>query len=154
MICSDVVPRTMESSQKRIRWPSIGDDGRVAFAADVSGGTTTEGIFTHTTAGGVTSHALSGAVAPGTEAVRRAIREGEAQLILMAGDASSVQLDKIRTTLHDRAIPQAVLGDRDALGSALGLAPLSAVAVTNSSFAARLLEELAAEVGGVEQPEV
>jgi len=84
----------------------------------------------------------AGAVAPGTEAVRRAIREGEAQLILMAGDASSVQLDKIRTTLQDRAIPQAVLGDRDALGAAVGLAPLSAVAVTDVSLAGRLLEEL------------
>ncbi len=84
----------------------------------------------------------AGAVASGTEAVRRAIRQGEARLILMAGDASGVQLDKIRTTLHDRAIPQAVLGDRDALGKALGLAPLAAVAVTKASFAERLLEEL------------
>ena len=65
----------------------------------------------------------AGAVAPGTEAVRRAIREGEAQLILMASDASGVQLKKIRTTLRDRTIPQAVLGDRDALGSAVGRAP-------------------------------
>ncbi len=84
----------------------------------------------------------AGAVAPGTEAVRRAIREGEAQLILMALDASSVQLEKIRTTLHDRTIPQAVLGDRDMLGAAVGLAPLSAVAVTNASLADRLLAEL------------
>ena len=84
----------------------------------------------------------AGEVAPGTEAVRRAIREGEAQLVLMAGDASRVQLDKIRTTLHDRAIPQAVLGDRDTLGAAVGMAPLSAVAVTSASFAGQLLEEL------------
>ena len=63
-------------------------------------------------------------------------------MILMAGDASSVQLEKIRTTLHDRAIPQAVLGDRDMLGAAVGLAPLSAVAVTSVSLAERLLTEL------------
>ncbi len=88
----------------------------------------------------------AGAVAPGTEAVRRAIREGEAQLILMAGDASSVQLDKIRTTVHDRAIPQAVLGDRAALGGALGLAPVSAVAVTNGPLADQLLVELSRSV--------
>jgi ribosomal protein L7Ae-like RNA K-turn-binding protein len=84
----------------------------------------------------------AGAVAPGTEAVRRAIRLGEAQLVLMAGDASSVQLDKIRTTLRGRTIPQAVLGDRDSLGAALGLAPLSAVAVTSASLAGQLLSEL------------
>lgn len=88
----------------------------------------------------------AGAVAPGTDAVRRAIREGRAQLILFAGDASSVQLDKIRTTLSDRSIPQATLGDRDTLGAAVGLAPLAAVAVTDGSLAGRLLEEL--RVGG------
>ena len=74
--------------------------------------------------------------------MRRAIREGEARLILMAGDASSVQLDKIRTTLYDRTIPQAVLGDRNTLGAAVGLAPLSAVAVTNRSLADKLVAEL------------
>ena len=86
----------------------------------------------------------AGGVAPGTEAVRRAIREGEARLILMARDASSVQLDKIRTTLHDRPIPQVILGDRNMLGAAVGLAPLSAVAVTDAGLAERLLEELGA----------
>jgi ribosomal protein L7Ae-like RNA K-turn-binding protein len=84
----------------------------------------------------------AGAVAPGTEAVRRAIREGEAQFIWMAGDASSVQLDKIRTTLHNRPIPQVTLGDRNTLGAAVGLAALSAVAVTNRSLADQLIAEL------------
>jgi len=87
----------------------------------------------------------AGAVAPGTEAVRRAIRAGEAQLILLAKDASSVQLEKIRTTLHDRAIPQVVLGDRDVLGVAVGMAPLSALAVTDARFAERVRVELAEE---------
>jgi len=84
----------------------------------------------------------AGAVAPGTDAVRRAIREGEAQLILMAGDASGVQLEKIRTTLNDRSIPQVILGDRSTLGAAVGLAPLAAVAVTSRSLADRLVAEL------------
>lgn len=84
----------------------------------------------------------AGGVAPGTDAVRRAIREGEARLVLMAGDASSVQLDKVRTTLKNRTIPQAVLGDRNTLGAALGLGPLSAVAVTNASLADQLVAEL------------
>ena len=65
----------------------------------------------------------------------------------MAWDASSVQLKKIRTTLHDRGIPQAVLGDRDMLGAAVGLAPLSAVAVTSVSLADRLLAELGGSSG-------
>jgi len=84
----------------------------------------------------------AGAVAPGTEAVRRAIRAGEALLILMAEDASSVQLEKIRKMLHDRSIPRAVLGDRNMLGAAVGLAALSALAVTDRSLADRLAAEL------------
>ena len=84
----------------------------------------------------------AGAVAPGTDAVRRAIREGEAQLVLIAGDASSTQVDKVRTTMHDRTIPQVILGDRDTLGAALGLGPLSAVAVTSESLAQKLAREL------------
>ncbi|MDA1103585.1 MAG: ribosomal L7Ae/L30e/S12e/Gadd45 family protein [Gemmatimonadetes bacterium] len=97
----------------------------------------------------------AGGVAPGTDAVRRAIREGEAQLILMAGDASSVQLDKIRSTLHDRPIPQVILGDRNTLGAAVGLAPLSAVAVTNRSLATQLIAELrpSDDEGGIDAVE-
>ena len=83
----------------------------------------------------------AGGVAPGTEAVRRAIRMGEARLILIAADASSVQVEKVRTTLHDRPIPQVILGDRDALGTAVGLAPLSAVAVTHAAIAEELARE-------------
>lgn len=87
----------------------------------------------------------AGAVVSGTEAVRRAIREGEARLVLTAGDASGVQLDKIHKTMRDRPIPRATLGDRSTLGAAVGLAPVSAVAVTHPSLAARLLEGLTEE---------
>jgi len=84
----------------------------------------------------------AGALAPGTEAVRQAIRGGKAKLVLFAGDASETQLDKISRTLHDRTIPRARLGDRDRLGAAVGLAPLSAVAVTSAPLAERLVAEL------------
>jgi|AP95_1055475.scaffolds.fasta_scaffold92312_2 ribosomal protein L7Ae-like RNA K-turn-binding protein len=87
----------------------------------------------------------AGAVAPGTDATRRSIRQGEARLILMAGDASSVQLDKIRRTMQDRSIPQAILGDRSTLGAAIGKAPVAAVAVTDESFAGLLLRSIGGE---------
>ena len=63
-------------------------------------------------------------------------------LVLIAGDASRTQVDKVRTTLHDKAIPQVVLGDRNTLGAALGLGPLTAVAVTSESLAETLAREL------------
>lgn len=84
----------------------------------------------------------AGAVAPGTDATRRAIRRGEARLVLMAGDASGVQLNKIRKELNNRPIPQVTLGDRATLGAAIGKAPLAAVAVTDESLATRLLQDL------------
>ena len=84
----------------------------------------------------------AGAVAPGTDATRRAIRRGEARLVLMAGDASGVQLNKIRKELNNRPIPQVTLGDRATLGAAIGKAPLAAVAVTDESLAIRLLQDL------------
>lgn len=90
----------------------------------------------------------AGSVAPGTDAARRAAREGEARLILMAGDASLVQLDKIRNVLRYRPIPWAVLGDRVTLGAAVGLGPISAVAVTAETFADALSRRL-----GLGEPE-
>ena len=86
----------------------------------------------------------AGAVAPGTDATRRSIRRGEARLVLVARDASSVQMDKVRKLMVKRPIPQAVLGDRATLGAAIGKGPTSAIAVTDESFAKLLLDYLEA----------
>lgn len=80
----------------------------------------------------------AGAVVPGTEAVRQAVRRGQARLVVMAGDASGVQLNKIRSALRHRPIPWAILGDRAALGGVVGHDPVSALAVTTASFAAEI----------------
>jgi ribosomal protein L7Ae-like RNA K-turn-binding protein len=75
--------------------------------------------------------------------VREAIRSGEAKLVVLAADASPAQLEKVRRTLlGNRPVPQASLGDRAALGVAVGVAPVSAVAVTNASLADRVSVEL------------
>lgn len=84
----------------------------------------------------------AGGVVPGTEAVREAIRAGRARLVLMAQDASPAQSDKVLRTLAGRPAPHASWGSREELGTAVGLAPLSAVAVTNPDLAAEMLEEL------------
>jgi ribosomal protein L7Ae-like RNA K-turn-binding protein len=90
----------------------------------------------------------AGALAHGTAAVRDSIRAGEAKLVLLAGDASTVQLNKVFRTMESRSIPRVRLGDRATLGAALGLAPISSVAVTSTSLADRLLAELGdAELG-------
>jgi ribosomal protein L7Ae-like RNA K-turn-binding protein len=90
----------------------------------------------------------AGAVVHGIDQARRALQEGRARLILMAADASGVQLEKIRRLLDNRSIPQARLGDRATLGAAIGTGPVSAVAVTVATFAEelqRVLEAAAAD---------
>lgn len=94
----------------------------------------------------------AGAVVQGTEAVRAAIREGEAFLVLMAGDVSETQKKKIVGLLVHREVPSAVLGTREELGRAVGGPPLSAVALTQRGFAARFLESGVADGGDVSPP--
>jgi ribosomal protein L7Ae-like RNA K-turn-binding protein len=89
----------------------------------------------------------AGAAVPGTDAARRALREGEARLILMAADASSVQLGKISRLMENRSVPRAILGDRATLGAALGVGPVSAVAVTVATFAEEIQRKLAEGAG-------
>ena len=85
----------------------------------------------------------AGGVAPGTEAVRQAIRDGEARLVLLATDASRAQIEKVQRTLAGRPqVPHAVVGDRGTLGAALGLAPVTAVAVTHAAIAEKMRTEL------------
>lgn len=84
----------------------------------------------------------AGVVVSGTEAVRGAIRQGEARLVLMAEDAAAPQLEKMRRTLINRPIPQACLGDRATLGAAVGRGPVSAVAVTGDSLAGQVRSKL------------
>jgi ribosomal protein L7Ae-like RNA K-turn-binding protein len=80
----------------------------------------------------------AGAVVKGTEATRLALRRGDARLVILAGDGSRTQLDKVVPLAQARGVPCRTLGDRATLGAALGSGPLTAVAVTRSGFAAKI----------------
>ena len=56
------------------------------------------------------------------------------------------QLEKVMKLLRHRDIPRVTVGDRAELGSAVGSAPLSAVAVTDENFASQLGGQLAVSV--------
>lgn len=86
--------------------------------------------------------ARAGRVLPGTERVREAVRGGEARFVLIAGDISANTREKLLPLLESRGTPHMIGYDRDRLGAAVGRAPLSAVAVTDASLAARLRELL------------
>jgi ribosomal protein L7Ae-like RNA K-turn-binding protein len=86
--------------------------------------------------------ARAGAVVPGTERVREAARSGKLHFALVASDLSDNSRDKLLPLLNARQIPYAILGDRDALGGAVGRAPLSALGITEKKLAARVVELL------------
>lgn len=73
----------------------------------------------------------------GTDMTRKAVREGEVRCVVLAGDASPTQAQKILPLLQARGVPFHVCLSREALGSAIGRGPVSAVGITNDSFAKR-----------------
>lgn len=95
----------------------------------------------------------AGAVIRGTEAVRTALRAGDAKLVLLASDAAPGQIAKLSGLLEHRDVPSAVIATREELGGALGGPPLTAVALGPSTFAQRLLDELTADSGTEAGPE-
>lgn len=83
--------------------------------------------------------ARAGAVIPGTERVREAARSGNLHVVLVASDLSDNSRDKLLPLLDARQIPYAIVSDRDALGGAVGRAPLSALGITEKKLAERVL---------------
>jgi ribosomal protein L7Ae-like RNA K-turn-binding protein len=81
-------------------------------------------------------------VIPGTERVREAARSGKLHFALVASDLSDNSRDKLLPLLNARQIPYAVVSDRDALGGAVGRAPLSALGITEKKLADRVEELL------------
>jgi ribosomal protein L7Ae-like RNA K-turn-binding protein len=86
--------------------------------------------------------ARAGAVIPGTERVREAARSGSLHFVLVASDLSDNSRDKLLPLLNARQIPYAIVSDRNALGGAVGRAPLSALGITEKKLAARVRELL------------
>jgi ribosomal protein L7Ae-like RNA K-turn-binding protein len=89
----------------------------------------------------------AGAVATGVPAVREALRNDAARLVIMAGDASPGQLRKVRGLLEHRELPVRWVTTRDALGRALGRPGTSVVALTTHSFVEQLSSRLPTRPG-------
>lgn len=84
------------------------------------------------------------ALEAGTDAVRRAAREGSVHGVILADDSSPTQRQKLVPLLEARGVPFRVGLSRDALGAALGRGPVSAVGLTNENFARRAVDLAAA----------
>ena len=80
------------------------------------------------------------ALVHGTDAARRAAREGKTAAVLIAADAAPGQARKLVPLLEARGIPYATCLTRETIGAATGRGLASAVAFSNGSFARRALE--------------
>lgn len=80
----------------------------------------------------------------GTDAVRKAAREGTLVGALLAADAAATQRAKLVPLLEARRIWYAVLLTREQMGDAIGRAPVAALGLTDASFARRARELAAA----------
>lgn len=84
--------------------------------------------------------ARAGALVYGTGAVRQAVREGEAVAVVVAVDSSATQQQKLLPLLRRRGVPAVGVASQDTLGSAVGRGTLSAVGISEASFARRIVE--------------
>jgi ribosomal protein L7Ae-like RNA K-turn-binding protein len=83
--------------------------------------------------------ARAGAILPGTERVREAVRGDGARLVIVAADASANSRDKLLPLLAARGVSHVIRYSRNELGAAVGRGPLSAVAVVERELADRLV---------------
>ena len=79
------------------------------------------------------------ALVHGTDAARGAAREGKLAGVLVAADASPTQTRKLVPLLQARGIPVVVCLSRDRLGAAIGRGAVTAVGITQESFARQAL---------------
>ena len=70
--------------------------------------------------------------------MRDAARNGTLRFAFVAADVSDNSLDKLLPLLQKRGVPHVVMFTRDQLGQAVGKSPLSAVGITQSSFAQQI----------------
>jgi ribosomal protein L7Ae-like RNA K-turn-binding protein len=81
--------------------------------------------------------ARAGALVNGTDATRRAVREGGVLFVLVAGDAAPGQVGKLLPLLDARGVSYAHTLSRAALGAATGREFVSAIGITQDGFARR-----------------
>ncbi len=86
--------------------------------------------------------ARAGTIVPGTAQVRQAVRAGRIRFAVVAADASANSREKLLPLLTARRVRFVVAFDREALGRAVGRAPLSAVGLTDERLAERVAELL------------
>lgn len=88
----------------------------------------------------------AGDVASGEFMTEKAIRDGVAELVIVAEDASANTRKKFANSCHYYRVPYAVFGDKEMLGEAIGKSFRASLAVTDKGFAKSIGKNLDLEV--------
>ena len=88
--------------------------------------------------------ARAGKVVSGTDAVRAEVREGKVVWVLLADDTAAGQRAKLAPLLEARGVRYHTAFSRAELGRAIGRGAASAVGISDSGFARRAEELIAA----------
>lgn len=88
----------------------------------------------------------AGAVVSGEFKTEKAVKEGKAKLVIVAGDASENTKKKFRNMCEYRQIPIVFMSNKMDLGSAIGKEFRASMAVTNHGLAEMVRKNLNLEV--------
>jgi ribosomal protein L7Ae-like RNA K-turn-binding protein len=91
----------------------------------------------------------AGSVVVGTRRTREALRRGGVALVVIAADAAAGQVAKVEGLIRAQGLPRVRMGDRSALGRAVGGPPVSAVAVTDRRLAETIVGALSDHPDGI-----
>jgi len=92
----------------------------------------------------------AGAVELGVASARQAVRDGRARLVILARDAAPTQLAKVERLAKAREVPLLRVDEAAVLGSAVGMGPVAAVAVTRRTFARAIIDKAGPGTGASE----
>lgn len=86
--------------------------------------------------------AKAGKLASGEFSTEKAVKEGRAHLVFVAGDASENTKKKFRNMCEFYEVPIYFYADKDTLGHAMGKEFRASLAVVDESFAKGIIEKL------------
>ena len=81
-------------------------------------------------------------ISTGEDLVLRAVRSGDAKLVILSGDASKNTLKKLTNKCNTYEVEKHVFGSREELGHAIGKEARVVLALTDKGFAKKLSELL------------
>jgi ribosomal protein L7Ae-like RNA K-turn-binding protein len=81
-------------------------------------------------------------VAIGSRETRSALRKGRIALVLLAGDGSSRDGERLKRIADEEGVPVRTVSTREELGSWVGFGPVSVLGLTDRRLAAALRDRL------------